>query len=211
MIDIDLPEVKSFQQQPRFFKKDGKDFVEISFLGTKDTLVKKVTPDIMAKFQAEWNAYCDGRPLERRKGTPLTELPEITEQMAEDFVRRNLHTLEELAVLNDHQCQALGHGLITLRKKALALVQQRQFAERDKAHKAITAQTAAVAVQPDSKEVDDLKAIVAEQGKKIDQLVDVLSQFAKGTQGNYHAEGGQLAKRKPGRPKKEINGTQLDS
>lgn len=187
MIDIDLPEVQSFAQQPRFYKDGGKDFVEISFLGTKDTLIKKVTPDIMAKFRDAWNAYCDGKPMEKRKGTPLTALPEINEQMAEEFVRRNLHTLEELAVLTDHQCQGLGHGLITLRRKAIAMVQQREFAERDKAHKAITAQNVKAAPVPDEiQEITELKGVVAAQGaamaeqsKKIDLLVDVLTKLAE--------------------------------
>lgn len=178
MIDIDLPEVQSFAQQPRFFKDGGKDYVEISFLGAKDTVVKKVTPDIMAKFRDEWNAYCDGKPLEKRKGTPLTVLPEISEQMADEFVRRNLHTLEELAVLSDHQCQGLGHGLITLRRKAIALVQQRQFAEKDRAHKAIT--SAVVKPAPEeNNDITELKSIVAEQGKKIDVLIDALTKLAE--------------------------------
>lgn len=196
MIDIDLPEVQSFAQQPRFYKDSGKDFVEISFLGTKDTLIKRVTPDIMAKFRDQWNAYCDGRPMETRKGTPLTALPEITEQMADDFIHRNLHTLEELAVLTDHQCQGLGHGLITLRKKAIALVQQREFSERDKAHKAITA--AVVKSAPEEiHELTELKTIVSEQGKKLDLLVDALGKL--------------MQPPKRGRPKKEANGAELDS
>ena len=185
MIDIDLPEVQSFAQQPRFYKDGGKDFVEISFLGTKDTLIKKVTPDIMAKFRDAWNAYCDGKPMEKRKGTPLTALPEINEQMAEEFTRRNLHTLEELAVLTDHQCQGLGHGLITMRRKAIALVQQRDFAEKDRAHKAIT--SAVVKPAPEeSADISELKGIVAAQGaamaeqsKKIDLLVDTLTKLSE--------------------------------
>lgn len=201
MIDIDLPEVQSFAQQPRFFKEGTKDFVEISFLGSKDTLVKRVTPELMARFRAEWDAYCDGRPMEKRKGTPLTDLPEIKEQMAEEFVRRNLHTLEELAVLNDHQCQALGHGMITLRKKAQALVAMRAMQERDHNHKIISESVAAVKPDPVAdKELSELKQVVAEQAKKIDALVDVMTKLAE-----------QNAPRKPGRPRKTDDGSQFNS
>ncbi len=198
-MDIDLPEVQSFAQQPRFYKDGNKDYVEISFIGTKDTIVKKVTPELMQKFRAEWDAYCDGRPMEKRPGTPLTELPEINEQVAQGLIARNLHNLEELSVLNDHQCQGLGHGMITLRKKAQALIMLRQSQKKTHNQKIISEMTAAAVPSPEAeKELSDLRQAVADQAKKIDLLVDALSKMAE-----------QNAPRK--KRKKDADGSQLDS
>lgn len=173
---IDIPEVQSFEQQPRFYREDNKDFVEISFLGAKDTVIKKVTPELMAKFRDEWNAYCDGRPMEPRKGTPLTVFPEISEERNAEFIRRNLHTVEELAQLNDHQCQGLGHGLIALRKKAQNYILQKQAEEHTRNQKRISTESAKVGPAPEeNNEIDELKSVVADQGKKIDALLEAIS------------------------------------
>src|SRR5512139_3308169 len=200
MMEIDLPEVQSFAQKPRFYKDGNRDLVEISLIGSPDTIVQRVTPEHMARFREEWNAYCDGRPMEQRKGTPLTTLPEITEEMAKSFVERNLHTLEELAVLNDHQCQGLGHGLLTLRKKAQHLVMSRQMAEKEQGYNRISSQMAKAASaseQEANAEVNELKDIVKEQGKQLAALTELLTKMAE--------------PRKPGRPRKDANGAKLSS
>jgi len=65
-MDIDLDIVRPMHQNGRFFKDEfGRDQIEISFVGSKDTLIKDVSPQIMAQFRSEWDAYCDGRPVER--------------------------------------------------------------------------------------------------------------------------------------------------
>jgi hypothetical protein len=118
MQEIDLPEVQKFQQRARFFKDGDGDFVEISYVGSKDTNVLKVTPQLMAQYRSEWTAYCDGSPLKIRPGTPLTALHGLDQVMADKYIAQNVHTVEELAVLNDMQCQSLGHGTLTFRKQA---------------------------------------------------------------------------------------------
>ena len=97
LTDITLPEVKVYTQSAKFFRHGDQDFVEISFIGAKDTLVERVQPSHMAQFRSEWDAYCDGRPRQRREGIPLTDLPGLDEARAEGYVARNVHTLEELA------------------------------------------------------------------------------------------------------------------
>lgn len=175
-MDYEIPEVLSYQHQPRFFNDKGKHFVEISTIGAKDTVVHKVTPEIMARFRDEWNAYCDGRPIERRAGTPLTVLKEISQDAADDYQKKNLHTLEELAVLSDHQCQGLGHGLITLRKKAQQIVMQRKAAEQTKVQDKINAESTKSAPAPDNAgEIAELKSAVEEQGKQIAALIAALT------------------------------------
>lgn len=119
---ISEPVIREFEQRARFYKDNGRDMIEISFVGEKNTLVKRVTPEHMAKFKSEWDAYCDGKPVEQRKGTPLTQL--VDEGRAAAYIAANIHTLEELAALNDIQCQGVGHGTITDRGNAAKLLAQ---------------------------------------------------------------------------------------
>ena len=44
LTDITLPEVKVYTQSAKFFRRGEQDFVEISFIGAKDTLVERVSP-----------------------------------------------------------------------------------------------------------------------------------------------------------------------
>lgn len=171
-MDIALAEVASFQQSARFFKEDGADFVEVSFVGSKDSLIKKVSPEHMAKFKDAWDAYCDGRELEQRKGTPLTDAPMI-ETVAKSYVQRNVHTLEELAMLSDAQCQALGHGTLTYRESARKLLAVRTDERRQDQMNAVSkaAGTIGGAVS------DNAEVLVAinELGKGINSLVELLT------------------------------------
>jgi hypothetical protein len=146
--DITLPEVPALPQTARFFREGGRDFVEISTVGSKDTVVRKVQPEHMAAFRSEWNAHCDGLPPQRRAGTPLTDLPSVNEGRAEFYLTRNVHTLEELAALSDAQCQALGHGTLTDREHARKRVDQRRFDAREQARKVVSDASAAVGPVP---------------------------------------------------------------
>lgn len=188
-MDIVLPEVRAHTQTARFFKSGTKDKVEISFVGSKDTIIQTVNPGHMAAFKAEWDAYCDGSPLQQRKGTPLTDLPSISEERAKDYIHRNVHTLEELAALNDGQCQMLGHGTLTDRKGAIQLVTQRQFKSRDEQQRKVQEATAALGPKPAERfaansDIEAVKAEVAELKQGMGQILELLQ------------------KRKGGRPKK---------
>ncbi len=194
IMDVSIPEVQALPQQPRFFERDGKKYVEISFIGSKDTLEKKVTPEIMAKFPAEWAAYCDGRPLEMRQGTPLTDLTDINEQLAKEYIHRNVHTLEEMSFLSDAQCQALGHGTLTLRKKAQQLVTLRKMERANKERERAVELSAEIGSRPAEKPVDltEIKDAMAEQGRQIAALAEAMKAMLA-----------LPAPRKPGRPPKE--------
>jgi hypothetical protein len=176
-MDVEIDMVQKLSTQARFFRHKEKDYVEISFIGNPDTVVRKVTPDVMAQYRDQWNAYCDGVPLKQRKGTPLTDLKEISEERAAEFIRRNVHTLDELSVLNDAQCQGLGHGTIMLRKAAQALIAQRAFQEKNAAQKKISEVVAPV--KDHHPEMQALKDIVAEQASKIDKLADLVLKLAE--------------------------------
>jgi hypothetical protein len=205
LADITLPEVKVYTQAAKFFRRGEQDFVEISFVGAKDTLVERVQPSHMAAFRHEWDAYCDGRPLQRRAGIPLTDLPGLDEERAESYVARNVHTLEELATLSDAQCQALGHGTLTDRQAARRLVAQRQLETRERMQRAVHEASAAIGPKPSERpasraDQDSIKGELAELKQAIADLT-VLVEKAVRTRGRPKApQTGQEAPVEPSAP-----------
>jgi hypothetical protein len=196
-LDITLPEVTPLLQSARFFRNGERDFVEISCVGSKDTVVERVTPTHMARFRAEWDGYCDGQPPTRRGGIALTELASIDAQRAEHYVSRNIHNLEELAALSDAQCQGVGHGALTDRKAAQRLVMQRQFETREKAQRAVADASASLGPKPaeayaSGTELAELKGEVLELKQLLTQVAEALNSPAWPEK-----------KRGPGRPRKE--------
>lgn len=180
LTDITLPEVKVYTQSAKFFRRGEQDFVEISFIGAKDTLVERVGPSHMAQFRSEWDAYCDGRPMQRREGIALTELPGIDDEKAESYIARNVHTLEELAALSDAQCQGIGHGTLTDRQGARKLVAQRQLELRDRMQRAVHEASAAIGPRPaeryaPSADLDLIKSEIAELKQGIADLAGLVA------------------------------------
>lgn len=193
-MELSIAGVDSFQQSARFYKDDGADFVEISFVGSKDSLVKKVSPEHMAKFKDAWDAYCDGRELEQRKGTPLTDAP-MSEIVAKSYVQRNVHTLEELAMLSDAQCQALGHGTLTHRENARKLIATRTDERRQDQMKAVSKAAGTIggaAPTADNSEVLETLKDQSQQLKVLNEGIGALVQLMTA----------QAQKSKPGRKPK---------
>lgn len=199
MDTITLPEVTPRLQSAKFIRRGNQTLIEISMVGSKDTNVEKVRPDHMARFKSEWDAFCDGRPPERRPGTPLTELSSIDDAKAEHYIFRNVHSLEELAALDDGQCQSLGHGTLTDRQAARALVARKQAEQRDAMHKKAVEATAKIGPVPAEKyagnsEVEALKSDVAEMKTAMASIAASLAELA--------------ARKKPGRPPKTDKGAE---
>lgn len=188
--EITIPEVRAMHQNARFFRDKDIDYVEISFVGSKDTLVKKVSPLHMAKFNAEWSAYCDGRPPEKRKGTPLTDIKGVDSLRADQFITCNVHTAEELAALSDGQCQALGHGTITARREAQTLLSMRA---------AQSAQTQMDRIADASKKLGSAPTEPAPEIKEMKADIDGLKEGMTA----ILAALAELKPKKLGRPKKE--------
>lgn len=185
--EIELPEVQKFHQKARFYRDGERDLIEISYVGSKDTVVSKVKPEHMATYKREWDAFCDGREPEQRKGTALTEI--MNEQQAQQYVFKNVHTLEELAVLNDGQCQSLGHGTLTLRRQAIDLLAMRTFKARDEMQKKVSEAAATIGPKPaetyaSQTELAEVKQSISDLGGKMDAILAAISA------------------KKPGRPKK---------
>lgn len=178
--DITLPEVRVYNKSAKFFRRGDGDYIEISFIGAKDTFVEKVQPSHMAEFRNEWNAYCDGRPVERREGIALTELSGLDSARAENYIARNVHTLEELAALSDAQCQGIGHGALTDRQGARRLITQRQIESREKMQRAVNEANATVGPRPvesyaQSAAVESIKDEIAELKQSIGHLAGLVA------------------------------------
>ena len=166
-MNIDLPEVKAIPQHARFYREGERDFAEISFTGEKDTVVKKVTPELMAQYPSEWASYCDGTPMKQRSGTALTDVPTLDQQRAEQFIARNVHTAEELAALHDGQCQALGHGTLTLRKAAREFLALRAMKQAEDSRNKVVEASAGIGAVPAEKYASesDLAAVKQTMGE----------------------------------------------
>lgn len=189
---IDIPEVRAMHQNARFFREGAIDYVEISFVGSKDTVVKKVTPRHMAQFNPEWTAYCDGRPPEKRQGTPLTDIKGVDQLKAEQYMHANVHTAEEIAALSDGQCQALGHGTITARREAQAILAMRAAHSAQTQMDRIADATKKLGTQPTAPapEIAEMKADIAGLKEGMGAILAALT---------------EMKPKKPGRPKKDAD------
>ncbi len=162
--DVEIPEVESVAQRGRFFKdENGRECIEISFVGQKDTIIHFTTPAHMARYKREWDAYCDKEPLALRAGTPLSAL--FDEKTEGSYVAANIHTLEELAALDDLQCQGVGRGTLTNRQAAREKIIQIQFDADQARRKTIdslptTALSSATPGEP-SPDISELKKAVS--------------------------------------------------
>lgn len=183
--EVTAPEVQSMHQNARFFKDEkDRDMIEISFVGSKDTMLHRVKPEHMAKFKLEWDAYCDGRPAEKRKGTPITDLPGMQETRSKSYIDRNVHNLEELAALSDGQCQNLGHGTLTDRNNAQKLLLQRKFEADERARQMVADMSAEIGPRPAEKyagnsELEQVKKQVADLTNNVAALVAALTEKKK--------------------------------
>lgn len=167
MSDNYSSEVQGFELRPRFYREGEKDFIEITAVGGRDTVIHKVGPADIKRFAAAWEAYTEGKEMPLRKGTALTELPQINAELAKTMIDRGVHNLEEVAFLSDAQCQGLGHGTMNLRKQATELLMTRKAEEKVRVHDKMSEANAPVSAP--SGEVAALSA-------KIDQLAEGMAQ-----------------------------------
>jgi len=193
-LNVDLPEVQGFNLRPRFYREGNSDYVEISAIGTRDTDIKKVTPDVMERWPSEWAAYCDGRPVLPRSGTPLTALSQMGADQAKKLFDGNVQVLEELAVLSDAQAGAFGHGTITLRTLAQKFLAKQESDRKVEVQNKITAAAASPVpvAEANPEAFAKIGAAIDGLSSKIDQLVNILI--------------AQNAPKQRGRPPKDKNG-----
>lgn len=189
MSEETVPEIVGGKARGRWFSGEtGGDFIEISFPGSKDTVIHSATPELQAEYRNEWLAYKDGQPLAPRSGTKLTELPNVNDHRALHYMNQQVTTVEELAALSDMQCQQVGHGTLTDRKAARDLLERRAY-EKQQAHQKAM-EKAMASAQPVSNTQSD---------EKLDKVIAGLDAVNQ----NILALVQALQPRKPGRPPKE--------
>jgi hypothetical protein len=133
-----------------FYREGKSDYISISIVGDPNVYRGKVTPGDIVRFPREWEAYQKGRPADEEiNGTPITDVPGITKQLAAQYKTHGVRTAEELAALNDMACSRIGLGAITHRKAAQNLIRAKQ---------ADALEAAAAAARPQKKKKADKAA-----------------------------------------------------
>lgn len=99
---------------------DGKEFVEIIAAGNANNIVKrKATSEDKQRFRRQYEIFCRDKEAEGEQliGTPLTEIPWLTHSQKAEFAYLHIHTLEQLANVDDNTCSRLA-GMYDMRRKA---------------------------------------------------------------------------------------------
>jgi hypothetical protein len=95
-------------------------FVRIIIPGDRNNVLEcKATEHYMKQYPRAWAAFQAGQK-ESVVGTPLENWPQITRSQVKEAKYFEVHTVEQLAELNDVHCQRLGMGWSELRNKAKA-------------------------------------------------------------------------------------------
>jgi hypothetical protein len=118
----------------RFFKAGNKTMVAIQYAGDAgQEAVAKVTPELIAQFPEQWDAFVHGLDLPEPEGTPLTEIPGLTEQVARVYKLVNINVCEQLADASDAVIQRLGIGASNFRKMAKIIVAKKKVEDNTQA------------------------------------------------------------------------------
>lgn len=92
-------------------------FVEIMAPGDREIFSELANDDHKTRWPKQWEAFETRQNQDVVEGTPLSEWPGIARSTAEELKFFNIHTLEQLANVNDSNVQNF-QGLGTLREKA---------------------------------------------------------------------------------------------
>lgn len=84
-------------------------------------------------FPKQWEAFNAGHSQDAA-GTPISELPFLTEARRKELRAVNIRTAEQLAALSDATTAKLGMGISDLRRKAQAFLERAAGAAMDERH-----------------------------------------------------------------------------
>ena len=102
---------------------EDRDFVTIMVPGDKDSVIERVATDIdKRRFRAQYTAYKQNQAQETVTGTPLRAATFLTAAQIKELEYFNVHTVEQLADMNDGNVQKfmMGHKMKQLAKDYLA-------------------------------------------------------------------------------------------
>lgn len=118
---------KNTKVRAHFFKDDrNRDMVELKIVGDPNTLIRKVIPTDLQEWPGEWAAYQGGQDSIDVGGTPLTEVPGITRDLATAYRLKGVRNAEELAALDDAAVKSLGMQGLAFRRTAQLLIKEKE-------------------------------------------------------------------------------------
>lgn len=97
---------------------DEIDLVKIITPGSRDSFIGDATPEYQARFAGQWARYKAGKD-QLTSGTPLKQLPWMTEAQIAEFGAVGCHTVEQLVGMSDALSQKfMGHHQIKQKAQA---------------------------------------------------------------------------------------------
>lgn len=150
-----------------FGGENGKYVVKITVVGDPNVFVDKALPEYQARFPNEWQAFMAGRKEPEVGGTPLTEVPGMTDELARSYKSKGVRNAEELANAHDMALSKLGMGAVNMRKNAQILLKAQQ------ADRLIAAQAVAQPAQDKPRRGRPPKALSDMTKEQAEKLVQV--------------------------------------
>lgn len=122
---------KGLNVRARFWKDDDtkKVWCEERVAVSGDTVSMKAGPEHIQKWPAEYEAFMKGMDEVDVGGTPLTDVPGISKQIAQQYRLKGIRNAEELSAVSDGICSQLGLGALSARKAAQNLLAASEAAQ----------------------------------------------------------------------------------
>nr|CRH05489.1 conserved protein of unknown function [Candidatus Magnetococcus massalia] len=96
---------------------EEREYVKIIMAGSRDIFITPVREVDRKRFAAQYEAFKEGGNCEE-SGTPLHQWPALGVSQVAELKALNIHTVEQLAALDDHGMQNIGMGARELVAKA---------------------------------------------------------------------------------------------
>jgi hypothetical protein len=120
-----------------------KDFCRIEIAGVRDIWEGPARPEDLKRFPDSWAAYKNKKKKPKKKGTPLKDLPGMTEPRRCELELNDIETVEDLASAQETTLRAIGEPYVELAKIATLQVQASKQKEDLVVEVAVAAQTLA--------------------------------------------------------------------
>ena len=107
---------------PQFYEREfnGKirDFVRITVKGMKDIFEAPVRPQDLSRFPEEWEAYKKTKGNKKQVGTPLKDLPAMSEPRRIELELIGIESIEDLANAEIEKLRGIGEPYVELQRSA---------------------------------------------------------------------------------------------
>tara|TARA_R110000764_G_scaffold153725_1_gene241627 strand:- start:402 stop:857 length:456 start_codon:yes stop_codon:yes gene_type:complete len=120
-----------------------KDFCRIEIAGVRDVWEGPARPEDLKRFPDSWAAYKNKKKKPKKKGTPLKDLPGMTEPRRCELELHDIETVEDLASAQETALRAIGEPYVELAKIATLQVEASKQKEDLVVEVAVAAQTLA--------------------------------------------------------------------